>query len=140
MFLSILLFFVSFVSLFHSFLLSYFLSSKTYYRTNPKEWTEINDNGDNGRTVEAVLFTDDNQDFTINITPKEVGSLKDEAGDVRFSKVMEYGLPRLDDTEAGQQSLWEWQAARMRNYMAYLCMYHDFKPKYYDLMGDGEKE
>ena len=137
MFLSILLFYVSFVS---SFVSTFFLSRKTYYRTDPKEWTKINDNGDNGRTVDPIPFTDDNEDFTVNISPEEVESLKDEAGDIRFSKVMEFCLPRFDDTEGGQQSLWEWQAARMRNYMAYLCVYHGFKPKYYDPMGDGKKE
>ena len=135
------------IPLFHSFLcfirfyfLSFFLPRKTYYKTNPKEWTKINENGDNGRTVEPIPFTDDNEDFTVNMTPEEVESLKDEAGDIRFSKVMDFCLPRFDDTEAGQQTLWEWQAARMRNYMAYLCMYHGFKPKYYDPMGDGKKE
>ena len=134
------------IPLFHLFLcfirfyfLSFFHSRKTYYKTNPKEWTKINDNGDNGRTVEPIPFTDDNEDFTVNMTPEEVESLKDEAGDIRFSKVMEFCLPRLDDIEAGQQTLWEWQAARMRNYMTFLCMYHGFKPKYYDPMGDGKK-
>ena len=135
------------IPLFHSFLcfirfyfLSFFLPRKTYYKTNPKEWTKINENGDNGRTVEPIPFTDDNEDFTVNMTPEEVESLKDEAGDIRFSKVMEFCLPRFDDREEGQQTLWEWQAARMRNYMAYLCMYHGFKPKYYDPMGDWKKE
>ena len=66
--------------------------------------------------------------------------LKDEAGDIRFSKVMEFCLPRFDDTVAGQQSLWEWQAARMRNYMAYLVYHHNFKPKYYDPVGDSTKD
>ena len=96
-------------------------------------------NSDNGRIVEPVPFTDDNEDFTVNITPEEVELLKDEAGDIRFSKIMEFCLPRFENTEAGQQSLWEWQAARMRNYMAYLMMHHDFKPKYYDSMGDKKK-
>ena len=125
----ILLFFVSFVSF-----VSFFLSRKTYYRTDPKEWTKINNNGDNVRIVEPVPFSDGNEDFTVNITPKEVELLKDEASDIHFSKVMEFCLSRFEDTEAGQQSLWEWQVARMRNYMAYLVMHHNFKPKYYDSM------
>ena len=122
-----------------SFFLSFFLSRKTYYRTDPQEWTKINNNGDNGRIVEPVPFTDDNEDFAINITPKEVESLKDDAGDIRFGKVMEFCLPRFEDTEAGQRSLWKWQAARMRNYMAYLVMHHDFKPKYSDPLGEKMK-
>ena len=94
MFRSILLFFVSFLSyLFVLFVSTFFLSRKTYYRTDPKEWTKINDNGDNGRTVEPIPFTDDNEDFTVNMTPEEVESLKDEAGDIHFSKVMEFCLP-----------------------------------------------
>ena len=132
--------FLCFIRFFVPFVSTFFLSRKTYYKTNPKEWTKINENGDNGRTVEPIPFTDDNEDFTVNMTPEEVESLKDEAGDIRFSKVMEFCLPRFDDTEAGQQTLWEWQAARMRNYMAYLCMYHGFKPKYYDPMGNGRKK
>ena len=71
-------------------------------------WTKINNNGDNIRIVEPVPFTDGNKDFTVNITPEEVELLKDEAGDIRFSKVMEFCLPRFEDTETGQQSLWEW--------------------------------
>ena len=49
---------------------------------------KINDNGDNVRIVEPVPFTDGNKDFTVNITPKEVELLKDEAGDIHFSKVI----------------------------------------------------
>ena len=63
----------------------------------------------------------------------------DEVGDIRFSKVIEFYLPRFDDTVAGQQSIWEWQAARMRNYMVYLVVHHGYKPKYYDPMGDKPK-
>ena len=62
--------------------------------------------------------------------------MKDASGDIRFHKVMEHLLPRFEDTEAGQQSLWEWQAARMRNYMKYLVMHHGYKPKYYDPCGE----
>ena len=66
--------------------------------------------------------------------------MKDEASNIRFHKVMEFCLPRFDDPEVGQQSLWEWQAARMRNYITYLTVYHGFKPKYYDPMGDSKNE
>ena len=131
--------FYSFVLCFIYFL-SFFLSRKKYYQTDPQEWTKINDNGDNDRIDEPIPFTDDDEDFTINVTPEEVELLKDEAGDTCYSKVIEFCLPRFDDTEAGQKSLGEWQAARMRNYMAYLVVHHDFKPKYYDPMGDGKKE
>ena len=36
---------------------------------------------------------------------------------------MEFCLPRFNDPVVGQQSLWEWQAARMRNYMTYLILH-----------------
>ena len=62
--------------------------------------------------------------------------MKNASGNIRFHKVMEHLLPRFEDTEAGQQSLWEWQAARMRNYMKHLVMHHGYKPKYYDLCGE----
>ena len=90
--------------------------------------------------VDPLPITDTVEDSTVNITQEEIESLNDDAGDIRFHKVMELCLPRFDVQEAGQQSLWEWQAARMRNYMTYLIVYYDFKPKYYDPMGDIKKE
>ena len=57
--------------------------------------------------MDPIPFTDTNENFTVNITSEEVESLKDEAGDIRFHKVMEFCLPRFNDPEAGQQSLWE---------------------------------
>ena len=52
--------------------------------------------------VDPIPFTDSDGDFTVNITPKEIESLKDEAGDIRFHKMIEFFLPRFDDTEARQ--------------------------------------
>ena len=52
----------------------------------------------------------------------------------------EHLLPRFEDTEAGQQLLWEWQATRMQNYMNYLILYYDYKPKYYDPYADKKDE
>ena len=127
------------LSLFCLFLLSFFLKEK-YFRTKPEQWTKINDNGDNARMVEPLLFTDMEEDLAVNITQEEIELLKDEAGGICFHKVMEFCLPRFVDPEVGQQSLWEWQAARMRNYMVYLIVHHSYKPKYYDLMGDGKTE
>jgi hypothetical protein len=40
--------------------------------------------------------------------------LKDENGEIRYEKVFEWALPRFGED---QQSLFEFQAARMRNYM-----------------------
>ena len=62
-------------------------------------------------------YMDSNEEFSLNITPTEIETMKDASGDIHFHKVMEHLLPRFDNTEAGEQSLWEWQAARMRNYL-----------------------
>ena len=70
------------------------------------------------------------------MTPTEIEGMKDASGDILFYKVMDHLLPRFEDTAAGQQSLWEWQAARMRNYMKYLVMHHGYKPKYYNPCGE----
>ena len=70
--------------------------------------------------------------FLIILHPQKIEALKDASGDTCFYKVMEHLQPRFEDTEAGQQSLWEWQAACMRNYMNYLILHHGYKPKYYD--------
>ena len=72
--------------------------------------------GDNARMLYPIPFTDTDKDFTVNITPKEIESLKDEASNICFQKAIELCLPKFDDAEAGQQLLWEWQATRMRNY------------------------
>ena len=53
---------------------------------------------------------------------------------------MEFCLSRCDNNEEGQQLFWEWQAARIRNYMNYLTVHHSFKPKYYNPMGDKKDE
>ena len=49
---------------------------------------------------------------------------------------MEYSLLRFKDTEAGQQSIWEWQATIMYNYLKCLIIHHGFKPWYNDPYGD----
>ena len=47
---------IIFFSIFFPFFFSFFLFKETYYWTNPKEWTKINNNGDNGRMVNSVSF------------------------------------------------------------------------------------
>ena len=51
-------------------------------------------------------------------------------------KVVEYLLPRFDNMLAGYQSFWEWQAARIQNFMNYLILHNGYKPKYYDPYAD----
>ena len=103
------------------------ISGKKNIRTKAEEWTKVDDN--NGLPVVPIPYTDGNEDVSLNITAAEIKGMKDASGDIRFHKVIEYLLPRFKNSEVGQQSLWEWQAARMRNYMKYLVMHHGYKPK-----------
>jgi hypothetical protein len=51
----------------------------------------------------------------VNITDEELKSLRDSSGEIRFEKVFEWCYPRYGDND--EQSLFEFQAARMQNYM-----------------------
>ena len=62
--------------------------------------------------------------------------MKDASGNICFYKMIEHLLPRFDNPVAQQQSILEWQAVRMRNYMKYLVMHCGYKPKYYDHCGE----
>jgi hypothetical protein len=50
----------------------------------------------------------------LNITDEELKSLRDSSGEIRFEKVFEWCLPRFGDDN---ETLFKFQAARMRNYM-----------------------
>jgi hypothetical protein len=54
--------------------------------------------------------------------------LKDEKGEIRYEKVFEWALPRFGDDEL---SLFECQAARMRNYMRKRIVEDGWTSKYY---------
>ena len=58
---------------------------------------------------------------------KELADLRDASGEIRFEKVFEWCLPRFGDDN---QSLFEFQAARMRNYMTKRIA-DGWTPKYY---------
>ena len=53
--------------------------------------------------------------------------MKDENGDIRYYKVVEHLLLRFNG-----ESMWEWLAARMRNYMLHLVRSKDYKAKHYN--------
>jgi hypothetical protein len=55
------------------------------------------------------------EEFSVKITDEEVELLKDENGEIRYEKVFRWCLPRYGDDD--DESLFEFQAARMRNYM-----------------------
>jgi hypothetical protein len=56
--------------------------------------------------------------------------LKDEKGEIRYEKVFEWSLPRFGDDN---ESLSEFQAARMRNYMRKRIFEDGWTPKYYNI-------
>ena len=98
-------------------------------RTDPVDWTCLQD-GDTGRWIDPVPYTGEHEDFIPNITDDMVDQFKDANGDIRYDKVLEWTLPRFGDDD--ELNLWEWQAARMRNYMTYLIKHRSFKPRYYN--------
>jgi hypothetical protein len=85
-----------------------------YSLTPTEEWSRVDDDEDGGRSIDPIEWTGGDEDFYINITDVEINTLKDEKGEIWYEKVFEWALPRFGDD---QQSLSEFQAARMRNYM-----------------------
>jgi hypothetical protein len=101
-----------------------------YTRTTEAEWSkvEVEDGEDEGgRRIDPIEWTGGSDDV-VNITDEELKSLRDVSGEIRFEKVFEWCLPRFGVD--GTTTLFEWQAARMRNYMTYRIA-HGWTPKYY---------
>jgi hypothetical protein len=86
------------------------------------------DGDGNGRTINPIECTVD-EDFSVKITDGEVELLKDEKGEIRYEKVFQWCLPRYG--EDNDESLSEFQAARMRNYMRKRVVEEDYKLRYY---------
>jgi hypothetical protein len=84
-----------------------------YKLTPSNQWSQVKDGG--GRPIEPIEFRGDNEEFTVNITDEEIESLKDSAGEIRYEKVFDWCLPRFGEND--EQALYDFQAARMRNYM-----------------------
>jgi hypothetical protein len=103
-----------------------------YTKTTWEEWNQVStEDGDgyrNGRTIEPIECTVD-EDFSVNITDEEVELLKDEKGEIWYEKVFQWCLPRYG--EDNDKSSFEFQAARMRNYMQKRIVEEDYKPRYY---------
>ena len=70
-------------------------SSKEYVCTEPVDWTVLKDRED-GRTIEPIPFTSKSEEFSVKITDEEVAELKDDNGDIRFTKAMEFCLSCFD--------------------------------------------
>ena len=97
------------------------------------EWENIplNDNCDPaGRIIDPIPWEGGDEEFSVKITDGELESLRDEKGEIQFEKVLRWSLPRFGDDD--DVSLFEWQAARMRNYMTMLIEDRGYKPRYYN--------
>jgi hypothetical protein len=92
------------------------------------EWSQVDDDEDGGRSIHPIEWTGGDEEFSVNITDAEIDSLKDENGEIRYEKVFEWALPRFGEDE---QSLFEFQAARMRSYMRKRIVENGWTPKYY---------
>jgi hypothetical protein len=89
-----------------------------YSLTPTEEWTRVGIEGGDGRSIDPIEWTGGDEEFSVNITDVEVNTLKDENSEIGYEKVFELALPRFGNGDDGQ-SLFEFQAARMRNYMQY---------------------
>ena len=101
-----------------------------YTKTPASEWDQvlIEDGEDGGgRTIDPIHWTGD-EEFSVNITDEEVKLLKDGDREIRYEKVFQWCLPLFGDDD---QSLFEFQAARMRNYMKKRIVEEAYKPRYY---------
>jgi hypothetical protein len=93
-----------------------------------EEWSRVDDDEDGGRSINPIEWTGGDEEFYVNITDAEINTMKDEKGEIRYDKVFEWALPRFWDDE---QTLFEFQAARMRNYMRKRIVEDGWTPKYY---------
>jgi hypothetical protein len=99
----------------------------------PQNWWVEDGNGDgngngNGRTIDPIECTVD-EDFSVEITDEEVELLKDEKGEIRYEKVFRWYLPQYSEDD--DETLFEFQAAMMRNYMRKRVLEENYKPRYY---------
>ena len=97
-----------------------------YERTYLIDWN-LYKSGEPGRTVQLVPYTGSATYFSVKISTAELTTLKDEYGDIRFQKVLEWTLPTFGEDD---QTLFNWQAACMRNYMLHIMDTQLNKPKY----------
>jgi hypothetical protein len=99
-----------------------------YSLTPTDEWTRVDDDDNNGRTIDPIEWTCGDEELSVKITDEEVNTLKDDSKEIRYEKVFEWCLPRFGDDN---QSLFEFQAARMRNYMMKRRVEDGWNPRYY---------
>jgi hypothetical protein len=102
---------------------------RRFTKTTSEEWNQVstedgNGNG-NGRTIDPIECTVD-EDFSVKITDEDVKLLMDDSKEIRYEKAFQWCLPRYGDDE---ESLFEFQAARMRNYMRKRVVKEEYKPR-----------
>ena len=108
-------------------------TEKKYVRTDTEDWKKINvEDGDTGRKIDPIPWEEDQEDFSVKLTDEELQSMKNEDGEIRFEHVLRWTLPTFEGEDDSAIGLFEWQAARMRNYMTKLMMEDSFLPRYYD--------
>jgi hypothetical protein len=99
-------------------------------KTEGKDWKQFNDGSRaTRRTIDPIPYTPrdgDGEFFDVKILEDDLSSLYDENGDLRYYKVHAWSLPRF-----GQETYWEWVAARMRNYMMHIVLHEGYKPRFY---------
>jgi hypothetical protein len=99
-----------------------------YSLTPAEEWTRVDDNDNDGRTNDPIEWTGGNKEFSVKITNEEVKTLMDDNKEIRYEKVFEWCLPMFGDDN---QTPFEYQAARMRNYMTKRIVEDQWTPEYY---------
>ena len=62
---------------------------KECIKTNPENWAVLKD-GDDGRTIDPILYTGESEESSVKLTDAEVAGLKDDNGDIWLSKVMDW--------------------------------------------------
>jgi hypothetical protein len=101
----------------------------TLYSLTPADkWTRADDDDNNGRTIDLIEWTGGNKEFSIKITDEEVNTLMDDHDEIRYETIFEWCLPQFGGDD---ESLSEFQAARMRNYMRRRIVEDGWNPKYY---------
>jgi hypothetical protein len=99
-----------------------------YSLTPAEEWTRVGYDDNNGRTIDPIEWTGGDDEFSISITDEELDTLKDDSKEIRYEKVFEWCLQRFGDDN---QTLFEYQAAWMLNYMNKRIVEDGWTPKYY---------
>ena len=98
-----------------------------YSLTPTEEWSQVIDGS--GRPIEPIEWSGRNNEFSVNITPEEIRLLMDDRREIRYEKVFEWCLPKFGDDN--NETLFEFQSARMRNYMKKRMIEDAWAPKYF---------